>query len=162
MRLVMTKDNYESAPKSVVGTKVIMDVGNGQTRTFKNALEAESFVRLMIARGENLTPDMQKFSSLSKEQAGPALDPYRIHGGFASSLSYAKAMGEMYGSTRVAKELTNMANNKDIAPYMDSIRSNLFGSKIEQRILGLDTLGESFGEKVANTIGWLGSAKAIF
>lgn len=80
MRLVMTKENYENAPKGVVASEIVMDVGNGQTRTFKNALEAESFVRLMLARGETLTPDMQKFSSLAKEQAGPALDPYRIHG----------------------------------------------------------------------------------
>ena len=46
----MTKDNYDNAPKGVVASEIVMDVGNGQTRTFKNALEAESFVRLMLAR----------------------------------------------------------------------------------------------------------------
>lgn len=71
-------------------------------------------------------------------------------------------MGDMYGSTRIAKELTTMAQSKDIAPYMDSIRRNFFGSNLEQRILGLDTLGENSAQKLANSIGWLGSAKAIF
>lgn len=69
MRLVMTKENYDNIPKQAKA-KIVMDIGNGETRTFDNPIEAESFVRIEMSRGKNITPDMAKYSSLTKEQAG--------------------------------------------------------------------------------------------
>lgn len=160
MRLVMTPENYKDTPQTV-RQEITMDIGWGQTRTFKDALDAESFVRIALARGETLTPDMAKFSSLSKEQAGASLDPYRIHWGIASMLSYGKALGEAYKSKHVATELSELGKADSTKAYMDNIRRNFFGSDLEQRILGIDTLGEWTAQKIANTIGWLGTAKAI-
>lgn len=69
MRLVMTKENYDNIPKQAKD-KIVMDIGNGETRTFDNPIDAESFVRIEMSRGKNITPDMAKYSSLTKEQAG--------------------------------------------------------------------------------------------
>jgi len=160
MRLVMTPENYKDTPKTVQQS-ITMDIGWGQTRTFKDALDAESFVRIALARGETLTPDMMKFSSLSKEQAGASLDPYRIHWGIASMLSYGKALGEAYKSKHLATELSELGKADTTKAYMDNIRRNFFGSDLEQRILWIDTLGEWTAQKIANTIGWIGTAKAI-
>ncbi len=57
-------------------------------------------------------------------------------------LSYGKALGEAYKSKHVATELSELGKADSTKAYMDNIRRNFFGSDLEQRILGIDTLGE--------------------
>jgi len=49
MHKVMTRDNFNRIPKEL-RQPITIDIGNGQTRTFKDPIEAESFVRLALAR----------------------------------------------------------------------------------------------------------------
>lgn len=161
MRLVMTKENYDNIPKQAKD-KIVMDIGGGETRTFDNPIDAESFVRIEMARWRNITPDMAKFSSLTKEQAGWAYDPYRIHGWVASMASYIDAMADTYAKVNTAKILKDIAGDKNVWEYSANIRSNLFGNNLEQRVLWLDTLGQSGWQKALNAMGWVGSASKLF
>lgn len=161
MRLVMTQENYDNIPKQAKA-KIVMDIGNGETRTFDNPIEAESFVRIEMSRGKNITPDMAKYSSLTKEQAGWLYDPYRIHGGIASMASYIDAMADTYAKVNTAKILKDIAWNKDVSQYSENIRANVFGNNLEQRVLGLDTIWQSEWQKALNALGWIGSASKLF
>lgn len=140
MHLVMTKENYDRIPK-YLREPITIDIGNGQVRTFNNPIEAESFVRLALSRGETITPDMANLSSLTKKQWWADLDPYRIHGWIASLASYIKKMAETEGDVFLANELKNLAKNKNAGKYMSDIRNNFFGNSLEARILGLNEYG---------------------
>lgn len=133
-RKVMTYENYSRIPKEL-REPIKIRLSDGTVRTFDNIEKAQSFVRLERARGKNLTPDMENISSLSKDQGGTQVDPYRIHGAIPSMLSYIKNVGELYADTHTAKELNAMASDKNIGKYVEDIRNNVFGDTLEARIL---------------------------
>ncbi len=152
-RKVMTYDNYKRIPKDM-REPIKITLSDGTVRTFDNIEKAQSFVRLERARGKNLTPDMEAISSLSKDQGGAQVDPYRIHGAIPSMLSYIKNVGELYADTHTAKELNAMAWDKNVWKYIDDIRNNVFGDTLEARLLGLEGEAKSnslFGKAASYT-----------